>query len=159
MENAVPSKPQGGPPFLQSRMPSGSMWVLHNSLRVSSPWLIKINPAQQREGFLQLPPTLVKAATTPNTMSGSDIYPLRGPSDSPWRVFPLFFQTEIHNLRMGKLRHKNVNCFAQDHMNTEWQGQDSASSTDPKPVFYPQHLNSSSGATGWLENISRMLYL
>lgn len=93
-------------------------------------------------------------------MSGSDIYPLGGPSDSPWRVFPFFlFQTEIHNLQMGKLRHKKVNCFAQDHMNTEWQGQDSASSTDPKPMFYPQHLNSSAGATGWLENISRMLYL
>lgn len=92
MEKAIPSKPQGCPPFPQSRMRFDSMWVLHNCLRVSSPWLIKINPTQQREGFLQLPPTLVKVATTPNTMSGSDIYPLGGPSGSLWRVFPFFFR-------------------------------------------------------------------
>lgn len=33
------------------------------------------------------------------------------------------------------------------------------SSTGPKPVFCPQHLNSSTTATGWLENVSRILYL
>lgn len=91
-------------------------------------------------------------------MSGSDIYLLGGPSDSPWRVFPFFFR-QIPNLRMGKLRHKEVKCFAQDHMSTERQGQDAASSADPEPVFYPQHLDSSSGARGWLENMSRILYL
>lgn len=33
------------------------------------------------------------------------------------------------------------------------------SSTDPHPVFCPQHLHSSAIAAGWSKNVSRMLHL
>lgn len=112
----------GGPPS-QSRMCFGSMWVLHNCLRVSSPWLIKINPTLTKGRVSSASTNTGQSSNHTKHQSGSDIYPLGVPVTVLGEFFLLLVSDRDSHSTDGKTEAQGGCVLPQDHMNTEWQGQ------------------------------------
>ena len=84
-----------------------------------------------------------------------------GHSDSPWRVFFLFcfLDRDPHSTdKETKPQGGYLFCPRSNDHRLAGSGF-KCSSTDPHPVFCPQHLHSSAIAAGWSKNVSRMLHL
>lgn len=84
-----------------------------------------------------------------------------GHSDSPWRVFFLFcFLDRDPHSTDKETEPQGGYLFCPRSNDHRLAGSGfKCSSTDPHPVFCPQHLHSSAIAAGWSKNVSRMLHL